>query len=42
MIQKGEPFLSIKRRMESRAPESFADLYQRIRQEKETAENVHN
>ena len=29
-------------RMESRAPETFADLHQRIRQEKETAEEVHN
>ena len=31
-----------KRCMESRAPESFADLLQRIRQEKETAADVHN
>ena len=27
--------ISIKRRMESRAPESFADLHRRIKQEKE-------
>ena len=32
--------ISIKRRMESRAPESFADLHHRIKQEKEAAEDV--
>ena len=34
--------ISIKRRLESRAPESFADLHRRIKQEKETTEDVDN
>ena len=34
--------ISIKRRMENRAPESFADLHRRIKQEKEAAEDVDN
>ncbi len=34
--------ISIKRRLESRAPESFADLHSRIKQEKEAAENANN
>ena len=33
--------ISIKRRIESQAPKSFAELHQRIRQEKETAEDIH-
>ena len=34
--------ISIKRRLEGRAPESFADLHNRIKQEKEAAENADN
>ena len=34
--------ISIKRRMENRAPESFTDLHRRIKQEKEAAENVNH
>ena len=34
--------ISIKRRLESWAPESFADLHRRIKQEKETTEDVDN
>ena len=34
--------ISLHRRMESRAPESFAELHNRIKQEKETPETVTN
>ena len=32
--------ISIKRRTEDRAPKSFADLHHRIKQEKDTAQDV--
>jgi ferredoxin len=34
--------ISIKRRMESRAPKSFADLHRRIKQEKKANNRHHN